>query len=205
VKRLTTYNSTYVYTIILIVASVLGMPAVADPVYRYTESGSVIYQDRAPSSDRDDGHAILSKRGVVMQNVLSREKRREARKEAEQDRLAKIRDRALLATFTTEEDLLRTRDDRVGMIDGLISRLDDRIRILSERLSVVNQRIAVREDEAGEGNAYPSFYAERTSIQRNIENAWSLIDAKAAERSELVDKFDVDLARYRELKAERKK
>ena len=172
-------------------------------VYRYEERGLTTYQDRAPSSTQDDGHAILSKQGVVLKEVLSREARREARK-AERDReLARIRDRALLATFTAEEDLTRTRDDRIGMIDGLISRLDDRIRILSDRLSVVEKRIQQQEKSRGEGNAQESLHAEQHSIQRNIENAWSLIDSKAAERSVVADKFEADLIRYRELKIDR--
>lgn len=172
-------------------------------VYRYEDSGLTTYQDRAPSSAQDDGHAILSNQGVVVKEVLSREERRVARK-AERDReLARIRDRALLATFTTEEDLTRTRDDRIGMIDGLIGRLDDRIRILSDRLSVVEKRIQQQEKTRGEEKAQESLYAEEHSIQRNIENAWSLIDSKAAERSVVADKFDDDLTRYRELKAER--
>ena len=171
-------------------------------VYRYEESGLTTYQDRAPSSQQDDGHAILSKQGVVVKEVLSREARREARKQERDRELARIRDRALLATFTTEEDLTRTRDDRIGMIDGLISRLDDRIRILSDRLAVVDKRILQQEKSRGEEKAQESLYAEQHSIQRNIENAWSLIDSKAAERSDVAAKFEDDLIRYRELKSD---
>lgn len=172
-------------------------------VYRYLDSGLTTYQDRAPSSAQDNGHAILSKQGVVVKEVLSREERREARRVERDKELAKIRDRALLATFTTEDDLTRTRDDRIGMIDGLISRLDDRIRILSERLGVVEKRILQQEKSRGEANAQESLYAEQHSIQRNIENAWSLIDSKAAERSVVANKFEGDLVRYRELKSAR--
>lgn len=191
-------------TVVSAIVAVSGVSvASAESVYRYEEKGEVIYQDRAPSSNQDNGHSILNKQGVVLKQVLSREERREARKKAEETRLSKIRDRALLATFTTEDDLIRTRDDRMGMIDGLISRLDDRIRILSERLEVVEKRIASMEEEKGPDNAPDSMYVEQLSIQRNIENAWSLIDSKAAERKTLGDKFDDDILRYRELKAER--
>ena len=175
----------------------------AEAVYKYEDRGLTTYQDRAPDSDQDNGHSILNNQGVVLQQILSRQERREERKRQRQKELAKIRDRALLATFTTEEDLIRTRDDRIGMIDGLISRLDDRIRILSERLAVVDKRVLRQEKSTGEGNAQESLYAEQNSIRRNIENAWSLIDSKAAERAEVATKFDDDLVRYRELKAER--
>jgi len=171
-------------------------------VYRYQESGLTTYQDRAPSSAQDNGHSVLSNSGVVVKEVLSKEERRKARIEKRDKELAFIRDRALLATFTTEEDLTRTRDDRVGMIDGLISRLDDRIRILSERLNVIEKRILQQEHTRGENNAQESLYAEQHSIQRNIENAWSLIDSKAAERGVVAAKFESDLIRYRELRVE---
>lgn len=175
----------------------------ADAVYKYEERGLVTYQDRAPDSRQDDGHSILNNQGVVLRKVLSREQRLEARKRSRAVELAKIRDRTLLATFTTEDDLLRTRDDRISMIDGLIGRLDDRIRILSKRLAIIDKRIEMQEEALGPGNAQESLHAEQNAIQRNIENAWLLIDARATERQELVEKFDDDLRRYRELKAER--
>ena len=176
----------------------------AESVYRYEDRGLVTYQDRAPSSRQDNGHSILNNQGVVMQEVLGREQRRKAREIERNAELARIRDRSLLATFTTEEDLLRTRDDRIGMIDGLVSRLDDRIRILTERLAVVDKRLHKQESSMGAGNAQETLYAEQRSIQRNIENAWSLIDSKAAERREAAARFESDLTRYRELKRSRR-
>lgn len=186
---------------IVLCGSVQAQPTPYSKVYRYEDRGLTTYQDRAPNSDQDDGHAILSKQGVVVKEVLSRDERRKARRVQRDKELSRIRDRALLATFTAEEDLTRTRDDRIGMIDGLISRLDDRIRILSDRLSVVEKRIQQQEKSRGGEKAQESLYAEQHSIQRNIENAWSLIDSKAAERSVVADKFSDDLDRYRELKA----
>ncbi len=190
-------------TVAAVLLGLCSLSVQAEPVYKYEDRGLIIYQDRAPDSVQDNGHSILNHQGVVLEQVLSRQDRREARKVERKKELSRIRDRALLATFTAEEDLLRTRDDRVGMIDGLISRLDDRIRILSERLAVVEKRVQIQEKANGEGKAQDGMYAEQRSIQRNIENAWSLIDSKAAERSEVADKFDDDLIRYRELKAER--
>jgi len=187
----------------LVAGSALFNPAHAERVYKLTDEGLITYQDRAPDSDQNDGHKVLNNQGVVLQEVKSLEERREIRRAEREQELARIRDRALLATFTTEEDLIRTRDDRVGMIDGLISRLDDRIRILSERLDVVDKRVLIQEKTRGEGGAPESLYEEQLSIQRNIENAWSLIDAKALERSGVSSKFEDDLLRYRELKIQR--
>lgn len=182
------------------VVSTMLSPVQAERVYKLTDEGLTTYQDRAPDSNQDTGHSVLNNQGVVLEQIKSRENRRIERRLERERELARIRDRALLATFTTEEDLIRTRDDRVGMIDGLISRLDDRIRILSDRLDVIDKRVLMQEKTRGEGQAQDSLYEEQLSIQRNIENAWSLIDAKALERAEVAEKFDTDLVRYRELK-----
>lgn len=200
VHKTTVYHSAAAVLALLVGCS---SASYAETVYKYEDRGMTTYQDRAPDSKQDNGHSILNRQGVVLEQILSRQERREARKRERAKELARIRDRALLATFTTEDDLIRTRDDRIGMIDGLISRLDDRIRILSERLAIVDKRIQMQEKSRGSGKAQDSLYAEQQSIQRNIENAWSLIDSKAAERSDVAEKFDDDLVRYRELKAER--
>ncbi len=185
-----------------VVAMLFSCTAVAGKsVYKYEEDGSTVYQDRPPSSRQDDGHSILNENGVTLQQIPSRDERLRLRALREAKRREQIRDRALLATFSTEEDLIRTRDDRIGMIDGLINRLDDRIRILSERLATVDSRIDAQ--ESATGSARDDLYNERQSILRNIENAWSLVDAKAAERKSLMAKFKDDLVRYRQLKANR--
>ena len=181
--------------------AIAGTATAGSSVYKYQEEGNTVYQDRPPLSSQDNGHSVLNEQGVTLQEIPSRDERLRLRAIKEAQRRAEIRDRALLATFSTEEDLIRTRDDRIGMIDGLINRLDDRIRILSERLSTVDSRIDAQ--ETATGSARDSLYDERQSILRNIENAWSLVDAKAAERSSLMEKFKDDLVRYRQLKASR--
>ena len=87
-----------------------------------------------------------------------------------------------------------TFDLRQKTLTDLIPEYDD------DRLGRIIER---QERTAGEGKAQASLYEERRGIRRNIENAWALIDSKAVERAELEDKFDADLRRYRELKAER--
>jgi len=185
----------------LLLCSAVMNTALAERVYKLNDKGLTVYQDRAPTPSQDTGHQVLNNRGVVMENVKSRDERRKQRVVERKLATAAAHDRALLATFTTVEDLQRTRDERVGMIDGLIERLDDRVKILTERQERIESRIESHEDALGEGNAAESLYEDRASVARNIENAWSLVDAKAMERAEVAKKFDADLKRYRELKA----
>jgi len=172
-------------------------------VYRYKEDGAVTYGDRAPMSASGTGHSVLNNQGVVLEKVLSREERREQRRKEQEAERMRVRDRTLLDTFTTEEDLIRTRDDRVGLVDGLIGQLDDRIALEKSRLLTVTERILQQEQADGAGNAQPDLYEEQTRINDNIEKAWSLKDEKSLERRETVTRFENDLQRYRELKGER--
>jgi len=190
-------------TLVLALSSLAAGLVRAEGIYRYEENGRVVYGDRAPSPVQGDGHTVLNRQGIVIRQVLGREARREAQERERQRELARLRDRTLLATFTTEGDLLRTREERLGMVDGLIGRLVDRITILSDRLAVVDERVRSQERTKGGKNALASLRDEQRSLRRKIESTWSLIDSKAVERGELADKFEADLRRYRELRAER--
>jgi len=166
----------------------------ADKVYKWTtKDGRTVYQDHAPNSENDNGHDVLSNRGMVVEKIKSREARAAQRRADAAAKLVADRDRSLLATFTTEEDLLRTRADRLGMVDGLVTRLNDRVTILSERRKRLEVRIAKL--IALNGIAPKSLLQERQSISRNIENTQSLINAQGRERKTIEGKFDADLIR----------
>lgn len=170
-------------------------------VYRYEQGGRVTYGDFVPTSGVDAGHSVLNNRGVVLKQVKSREERRVERREQQQAEAIRVRDNALLKTFSAEEDLIRTRDDRLGLVDGQIIQLQDRIRLSKDSLSSIDQRIRTAERENGTGNAPPNLYANQAIAKQKIEKTWTLIDAKTAERKEIEVKFDSDIERYRWLKS----
>lgn len=169
-------------------------------VYRYKSGGSVTYGDHVPSMGLDDGHSVLSSQGVVLKEVKSREERRVARQQEQQAMVVRLRDKTLLKTFTTEEDILRTREDRLGLLDGQIERLEDRVRISKQSLANVDQRIRQAEGSGGNGTAPSALYAEKDRIKSKMQSTWAQIDSKAADRRQIATKFDSDLIRYRWLK-----
>jgi hypothetical protein len=170
-------------------------------VYRYEENGQVTYGDTAPMNGGDAGHAVLSSRGVVLEQVRSRDERRADRKAEQEANAIRIRDKTLLKTFTEEEDLIRTRDDRLGSADGVLERLNDRIRIAKESLVSTDQRIRSAERANGAGNAPRELYAEMDRAKQKIADTWDLIDAKSIERKAIATKFEEDLVRFRWLKS----
>ena len=189
-----------ILVVVGMLVSLFSLSVANAQVYRYEEGGKVTYGDQAPNSGLTSGHSVLSNSGVVLKKVKSREERRIARQEQQVVDDLRRRDRTLLRTFTEEEDLTRTRDERLGLVDGQIARLDDRARISKERLSIINQRIRAAEQAKGVGNAPPNLYAEQASIKKKIEKTWTQVDAKTVERKKIASEFESDLARYRWLK-----
>lgn len=169
-------------------------------VFRYEEGGKVTYGDYIPKSGLDTGHTVLSKQGVVLKQVKSREERREARRLEKEAKVLRIRDRTLLKTFTEEEDLIRTRDERLELLDGQIARLSDRVRLSKESLVGVDERIRASENSMGAGEAPSDLYVELGRVKRKIEILWTQIDAKAVARKDIATKFEADVIRYRWLK-----
>ena len=170
-------------------------------VYRYEQGGQVFYGDSVPANGGDAGHSVLNNRGVVLEQVKSREERRVDQRKEKEARESQLRDKTLLRTFTAEEDLIRTRDERLVSIDDQLTRLNDRVRIAKESLGSIIQRIGTAESSKGVGNAPSALYAEQDSAKKKIANTWALIDTKATARKEHATKFEADLMRYRWLKS----
>lgn len=170
-------------------------------VFRYQQDGSVTYGDYVPTIGLDSGHSVLSSQGVVLKQVKSREERRVDRRKEQEAKVLRVRDKTLLKTFTAEEDLFRTRDDRLGLVDDQISRLDESIRISKEKLISLDLRIRSSERSEGAGKAPSNLYEEQDRVNKKIEHTWALIDSKSAARKKIASRFEADLVRYRWLKS----
>jgi hypothetical protein len=194
---------TSIRRVLLVSTAIVGlftMSVANAEVFRYEKDGKVTYGDYVPPSGFDAGHSVLNSQGVVLKQVKSREERREARRKEQAAKVVRLGDKTLLKTFTEEEDLTRTRNERLGLVDDQITRLDDRVRILKESLIGVIQRIRDAERSNGADNAPSEFYEKQVNVKKKIENTWTLIDSRAVERNKMATKFEADLIRYRWLK-----
>ncbi len=129
------------------------------------------------------------------------ERQRLEKEERERQRLERERrqyDRVLLATFTTEEDLMLTRDGKVAAIESRIKHVQQVGKKLEKRL-VQLQAEAARLERAGKpvpGKLQKQIVGVQTQIKKNREE----VTARENEMVAVKVRFRVDLARYRELK-----
>ena len=168
------------------------------------ECGNVVPPEYAQQS-----HDELSEQGVTVKQTEAAKSTEElaAEKEAqklqkERERLAReqaAKDRVLLDTFSTKQDLVLARDGKLHVIDSRIQHTGQIAEKLEANLEQV-ETVAANYERAGD--ALPeTLLAEIDSLRHQIEEQMLFIEERKKEKEELRAKFEDDLQRYLELKA----
>jgi len=127
---------------------------------------------------------------------LAKEAREAKRQQAKDER--RRQDLILLKTFTTEKDLLISRDKKLSTIDGTISIATGNLRILNSSL-IQLQKQAANHERAG-SSVPPHIEQDIQSVKTQIQENEQYLADKHLHRQEIEGKFAADLGRYRQLK-----
>ena len=169
-------------------------PALAQKLYKWTdENGKVHYTDKAPDPSR--GGTQLDKQGRPVgriepaptpEQVRAKEAEAERKKAAaaELETLAR-RDRALLASFTTEAEIDLARARAVATVESQIESAQAYLAQLTKRKQDIDQRKAKLGDK-------PVPYCD---------TAYAFTEGKKRELAVVTARYDADKQRWRELKA----
>lgn len=201
--------------VIGIVAYALCTSALAANLYKWIdENGEVRYSDRLPPSQVKQKRQILNERGVVIDTKEAAKTPEElaADKEAKRIRDAEIaeekrrkeeqakHDRVLLLTFSSEEEMMSVRDNRIEVIDSVI-------RLIENSISTTEKRLIKLENNAEEafiskGKEVPGGLAQNIEFfTRKIANRKEQLRLKQEEKRKIDEQFDKDLDRFRWLKS----
>ena len=195
----------------IISAGISGVQAAK--LYKWVdENGVVHYSDKIPPEANKKAHEELDSRGV-RKRELGREKTDEERmsekmektlaeqqRRIEAEKLARqrMRDQILLQTFTTERDLVLTRDDRLNAIDSILNLTLTNNKRIVQQIEETKTRIAQIENS---GRQVPENLSQKLeSLNQQHEKNKSFVELKQKERLEQSEKFDADIRRFRELK-----
>ena len=161
------------------------------------ESGNISYQDRPPPANYDNSTQVLNAQGVTVQRIPSRDEQAKLDAEAQVEQAKNQRDEMLIKSFPAETDLTRTRDKRLGHIDGTVTRMYDQLVILNTRLGLIEDKISNRVTRGLKPSS--ALESDRVAVLRSIDSTNALIKSKLKERRHVAAKFESDLERYREL------
>ena len=192
----------------LLLALILTQPSLARLYKWVDEEGNVHYSDKIPPSAVKNPHAELDQRGLVIEKKARAKTPEEIAREAELKRLReeqqrmleeqKARDKVLLNTFRSEDDILLARDGKLATYDAQIRIAYTNIERLKAWLDTQKKKAASLERK---GRKIPAkLLAEIENTRLQIKSNYESILRQERDKETIRRKYAADLARFRELK-----
>ena len=179
-------------------------------VYKWTDKdGNVHYSDSIPPEYAEQPKEVLNDQGVAVEELAGKKTEEEL---AEEARLEKIRvaqelqlraDRALLATYLSVAEIEMHRDRRVELFDA-------QTRVTELYLSNLQRRLDSLRNEASNYKPYSEqsdapmieegLAKDLRETKNTIERHERNLEKYAAEKKQIIDRFNNDIARFKRLK-----
>ena len=205
-------------------SSLSGYPSLvtATSMYKWVdENGQIHYSSRLPANQSKNKHQRLNEQGVVVSTTEAAKTEEELAEEAEArrqeaERIAKEeeklaeearlqaiqdqKDRVLLMTFSSEEEINHAREDRIDVIDSVIELINKNISSTEQKLAAIKK--TADQQYTSQGKEIPGGMAQKIEhFTRKIENRKAQLFQKESEKQNINDKYNLDMARFRVLKS----
>jgi chromosome segregation ATPase len=192
----------------LLLATIVTSAAMAQTVYRWVdENGEVHYGHAVPAEHAHRGYDRLRRDGTVRERVapaMSPEERaeraerlaREAEMEAEQ-RSQESRDRMLLASYRSEEDIINTMEIQIARVDAQRDNVNADLDRVTQRFETLIGQAA---EETREGRIVPEQLRQNIQASRDrMAELRDRLDELDDEEEGLRNNYAAQLERFREL------
>ncbi|MES9878191.1 MAG: DUF4124 domain-containing protein [Candidatus Sedimenticola sp. PURPLELP] len=181
----------------------------AAKLYRWVDSeGNVHFSDKVPAEHSKSARSELDKQGMEVKKIGAAKTPEEIQKErelkrlrAEQQRLIKeqqAKDRVLLRTFRTEDDIMMARNGKLAAIDVIIQISRSNIRRMKLKLGEMQNSAANLERQ---GKPIPkNLLKDIESTRTQLKDGYRSIIKEEQKKEVIREKFGQDIARFRSLK-----
>ena len=194
-------------TLVFLIAACMAAPAAAGLYKWVDEQGNIHYSDRVPPEEVQRARSEMDKRGLTVKRTEAARTPEDIAKEQELARLRAERERVeaeqksvdqvLLRTFRSEDDVLMARDGKVQAIDTQIGVIRSLLAQTQERLAE-QQRLAADMERQGTPVTQKQLQAIG-DLRRQIDDSYAAIVQNEQARAALIEKYDRDLVRFRQL------
>lgn len=172
--------------------------------------GQTHFGDSMPAACAGIDTDVIGKNGTVIQTIegtqarIAREQREivEAKAQREKDQRAQ-RDRMLIDTYVSVEDIERLRDQRLEQLDAQYRITEQSIRNLRERQTRLEGQIARFKPYSDKPNAPPlpdHLGEEMVNTVNGVRVYEEMLGKTRAEQAEIKSSFAADIKRFKELK-----
>ncbi|WP_457669285.1 DUF4124 domain-containing protein [Thiolapillus sp.] len=181
---------------------------VSAKLYKWVdEDGNVQYSDKLPPTAVKKPHENLDSRGLVIKKTgraktpeeIAEEARVRKLREETQRRIdeQKARDRVLLNTYRSEDDIILARDGKLATIDSQIRITYTNITRLKDRLSNYKRKAANLERK---GKKIPKqMQTGIDNTRQEINDSYASILRQEKDKDTIRNKYASDLQRFRKL------
>lgn len=200
---------------VLAAAAVMAAPAAAlaqsksgEYTYRCTgNDGKKYYGSTIPSACLGRPLELMNKQGLMVKRIdpegdekarIAKEAEAEKKRELEAaNREAQRRNRALLATYTSEKDIEDSRTRDLRNHDRGVQEVQKRINDIKKRQAQFEKELDLFKT-AGKGEPPSRLKEEITNAQIDLKAQETLLDAKKKEAVGINARYDEDKRRYKE-------
>jgi len=189
-------------------------PVKAATLYKWVDdNGEVRYSDRLPPSAAKKKRQTLNDQGIVVdtQEAAKTDEELAAEAEAKAALEAKLaeekrlkdaqdkKDRVLLLTFSSEQEMSSVHSNRIEVIESVIQLIEKSITTTEE--SLIGLEDSADLNYISKGKDVPGGLAQKIEhFSRKIFNRKEQLRLKQEEKRKINEQFELDLARYRLLK-----
>lgn len=181
--------------------------AAAEEVYRCRdERGQYVYGQSIPPICMNQDVEVVDKSGRlvrVIEGPISVAQAEELRAAAEAAKAAAQRDRTLLATYLSVEDIERLRDQRLGLLEQQSQVTEQYIANLRERAARLSTDVQKYRPYSDRPKATPlpdHLAEEMVNTVKSLQVYQEELTKNTAERDRLRAEFEADIKRFEELK-----
>jgi len=183
-------------------------------LYKWVDDeGKVRYSDRMPPTQVKKKHQTLNKQGIVVETKEAAKSEEELAAEAEAQKALEAqqaidkrkqdaqdkKDRVLLLTFSSEEEMNAVRDNRIDVIDSVINLIQKSL--VDTETTLIRLQDSADLNYVSKGKEIPGGLAQKIEhFTRKVANRTQQLQLKEAEKQKLNAQFNNDLARYRFLR-----
>ena len=203
--------------IAVLVAALLPLPAAAGIKCWTNNEGVRECGNSVPPEFAQKGHREVTDMGVTISKTnralskdeLRAQREEEARaaatraEEARKIRARKTKDRVLLSTFTTENELAVAHEGQVAAIDIRIDHTEKILKQLDR--SLTQMRAQAAKLERGGKAITPELKDRMAKLEQQQRDRRDFIDNRRLQKAALATQFTADLDRYRQLKGSTRK
>jgi hypothetical protein len=209
------FNPNFPLSGVLLCLILLGLASTADAggLYKWVdENGEVRYTDRMPQSAASKQHQILNDQGVVVSTTeaaktaeekaalekIESERKKILAHEKRQKEAQRKKDRALLLTFSSEQELGRAKQERMEVLDSVVRLIYKSMADTSKKLDRLENM--ADKNYTSKGLPVPGGLAQNIEMlnRKNLHRETQL-RRRLGEKNRIETQYEIDLARFRTL------